>query len=197
MTSINTFEDILQAMEQNPALRDIMRRHLLTEELLQLPARVSRLEELVADIATKLAELTNVFTQFMEQTNLALARLNERQDRLEDDVSQLKEGQTRLETDVAQLKEGQTRLETDVAGLKEGQTRLETDVAGLKEGQTRLEQGQIRMSGQLSNLIGSDYERKAARLAARRLRQQLGISSAELLQAITVPDKLDLPNLLN
>ena len=31
-------------MERNPALRDAMRRHILTEELLQLPAQVSRLE---------------------------------------------------------------------------------------------------------------------------------------------------------
>ena len=53
------------------------------------------------------------------------------------------------------------------------------------------------MSGQLSNLIGSDYERKAARLASRRLRQQLGVSQAEILRAITVPDRMDLTYLLD
>ncbi len=169
MTSINTFEDILQAMEQNPALRDAMRRHLLTEELLQLPAQVSRLEELVADIAAKLAELTGVLARFMEQTNLAMARLNERQDRLEADVAELK---------------------TDVAGLKEGQARLE-------QGQAKLEQGQARMSGQLGRLIGSDYEQKAARLVGRRLRQQLGIGQAEILRAITVPGNTGLTSLLD
>ena len=130
MTNINTFEEILQAMERNPALRDAMRRHILTEELLQLPTQVSRME-----------------------TNL-----------------------TDLKADVTELKEGQARLETDVAGLKEGQAR---------------------MSGQLSNIIGSDYERQAARLAVRRMRQQFGLSRIEMLQAITVPDKLDLTNLLD
>ena len=130
MTNINTFEEILQAMERNPALRDAMRRHILTEELLQLPTQISR-----------------------------------------------------METDLTDLK-------ADVTELKEGQARLETGVAGLKE-------GQARMSGQLSNIIGSDYERQAARLAVRRMRQQFGLSRIEMLQAITVPDKLDLTNLLD
>ena len=130
MTNINTFEEILQAMERNPALRDAMRRHILTEELLQLPTQVSR-----------------------------------------------------METDLTDLK-------ADVTELKEGQARLETDVAGLKEGQARI-------SGQLSNIIGSDYERQAARLAVRRMRQQFCLSRIEMLQAITVPDKLDLTNLLD
>ena len=165
MTNINTFEEILQAMERNPALRDAMRRHILTEELLQLPTQVSRMETDLTDLKANVTEL------------------KEGQARLE-------EGQARLETDVAGLKEGQARLETDVAGLKEGQARLETDVAGLKE-------GQARMSGQLSNIIGSDYERQAARLAVRRMRQQFCLSRIEMLQAITVPDKLDLTNLLD
>ena len=144
MTNINTFEEILQAMERNPALRDAMRRHILTEELLQLPTQVSRMET---------------------------------------DLTDLKADVTELKADVTELKEGQARLE-------EGQARLETDVAGLKE-------GQARMSGQLSNIIGSDYERQAARLAVRRMRQQFCLSRIEMLQAITVPDKLDLTNLLD
>ena len=38
-TPINTFEDILDAMERDPALRDALRRHILTDELLQMPLR--------------------------------------------------------------------------------------------------------------------------------------------------------------
>ena len=36
---INNFQDILDAMEQNPALRNQMRTHILTQELMQLPAQ--------------------------------------------------------------------------------------------------------------------------------------------------------------
>ena len=45
MTSpINNFQDILDAMERDPALRDALRRHILTEELLQVPVRLERVE---------------------------------------------------------------------------------------------------------------------------------------------------------
>ena len=144
MTNINTFQDILQAMEQDPALRDAIRHYILTEELLQLPVRVYR-----------------------------------------------------LEVDVAEIKVDVAEIKVDVAALKEGQARLESSQARLEERQERLESNQARMSGQLGNLIGSDYERQAARLVRRRLRQQLGIGQAEILQAVTVPDRTDLPDLLD
>ena len=41
-TPINTFEDILDAMERDPALRDNLRRHILTDELLQMPLRLEQ-----------------------------------------------------------------------------------------------------------------------------------------------------------
>ena len=41
-TPINTFEDILDAMERDPALRDALRRHILTDELLQMPLRLEQ-----------------------------------------------------------------------------------------------------------------------------------------------------------
>ena len=36
---INTLEDILNALERDPALREALRRHTLTDELLQMPVR--------------------------------------------------------------------------------------------------------------------------------------------------------------
>ena len=42
-TPINTFEDILDARERDPALRDTLRRHILTDELLQMPLRLEQL----------------------------------------------------------------------------------------------------------------------------------------------------------
>ena len=41
-TPINTFEDILDAMERDRALRDALRRHILTDELLQMPLRLEQ-----------------------------------------------------------------------------------------------------------------------------------------------------------
>ena len=204
MTTINTFEDLLQALEQNPTLREAMRRHIMTEEVMQLPARVFRLEELVARIATQLEELTNVLTRFTEQTN-------QRLDKVETDVTELKEGQARLETgqarletDVAGLKEGQARLEegyarleTRTERLEAGQARLETDVTELKEGQARLETGQIRMSGQLSHLLGLDYESHVARLAHRWLQRHFQITQTDTLWVSATSEKQELSAILN
>lgn len=52
--TIDTFADILTALERNPELRDAMRRHIMTDELLQLPDTVARLlimfEQLTATV---------------------------------------------------------------------------------------------------------------------------------------------------
>ena len=66
-------------------------------------------------------------------------------------LEQLESGQARLES-------GQARLESDVEGLKEGQARLEASV-------DRLESGQANLSSRFGNIIGSDYERRAAQSA--------------------------------
>ena len=91
---INNFDDILQAMEQDPALREAMRRHILTEELLQLPVQVSRLET-------------------------SVGQLQEGQSRLETSVAHLQEGQYRLETRMDGLEAaGQKSLELGQDVLK-------------------------------------------------------------------------------
>ena len=41
-TPIESFEDILEVLEHNPALRDALRRHILSQELLQLPVQLGQ-----------------------------------------------------------------------------------------------------------------------------------------------------------
>ena len=98
-TPINDFQDILDAIERNPALRDALRRHILTDELLQMPVRLERVEE---DIGVIKGDV---------------ATLKEGQARLESDVGTLKEGQARLESDVGTLKEDVSRIGGNVSNL--------------------------------------------------------------------------------
>ena len=93
MTTINTFQDILDAMERNPALRDAMRRHILTEELIQLPAAVHQLRRDVAELKTDVTELKA-------------------------DVVELKSGQARLETRMDGLETKVDGLATDMARVR-------------------------------------------------------------------------------
>ena len=51
---VNTFQDILSALEQNPDLKDQLRSYILTEELLQLPAQFLLLRQDVAELKTRM-----------------------------------------------------------------------------------------------------------------------------------------------
>ena len=58
-TPINTLEDILEALQRDPALREALRRHILTDELLQMPVRLQQIE---ADVSTLKDNLTTLTT---------------------------------------------------------------------------------------------------------------------------------------
>ncbi len=75
--------------------------------------------------------------------------------------------------------------------------RLETSVAKLEAGQARLEAGQEILTSRLGNVIGSDYERRAAQSARRLARLSLGIRRARVLMSKTTPDRDEMPELLN
>ena len=75
-TPINTFEDILDAMERDPALRDTLRRHILTDELMQMPLRLEQF----------ITEQKDFNEDMRERTSNTLTRL----DRMEGDSGNLK-----------------------------------------------------------------------------------------------------------
>ena len=106
-TPINDFQDILDAMERNPALREALRRLILDDELRQMPVRLERIEADIADLKE------------------GQTRLEKGQTRLEGQVAELQEGQTRLEAQFAELEKGQARLQEQV-------TRIGGDVSNLK-----------------------------------------------------------------
>ena len=56
-TPITTFQDILNALERDPSLRRQLRQHILTEELLNLPALIGQPEEDDATIFNQLKGL--------------------------------------------------------------------------------------------------------------------------------------------
>ena len=83
MTSpINDFQDILNAMEHDPALRDALRRHILTDELLQVPVRLERIEGYVGTLQEDVSTLTADATTFKE----GQARLEQGQTKLREEV---------------------------------------------------------------------------------------------------------------
>ena len=192
--SVSSLRNMMSAVEQSPELqrelrewvlrlirgsddlRQELRREILTEELLQLPARFTRMEE---DVGVLKDDMSAV---------------KEGQARVEQDVAVLKDGQARIEDDVSAVKDRQARIEDDLSALKDGQARIEGDVSALKDGQARLEQdvadlrrGQAQMSGHISDLRGRDYESRAVERSRRLIRRLHGMERATLIHVSQRP----------
>jgi hypothetical protein len=93
MTTINNIEDLIRVLDENPEWVEAVRARLMTRELLELPRvvaeiaeRIARIEENQAELSRSQAELARSHVQLAE----ALARLESRQDRMQDDLGWLK-----------------------------------------------------------------------------------------------------------
>ena len=104
MTTFNSPEDILKALDENPQWRAAVRDRILGEELLQLPARFEAFRQ--------------DMTAFAKSTDERLGRLEEGQQEIRSDMSILKEGQQGIRADVAILKEGQQEIRSDMSIVK-------------------------------------------------------------------------------
>lgn len=99
-TPVNSFQDILDALERNPALREQLRNYVLTEELRQLPAQFLLLR---ADV---------------DELKAGQARLEEGQARLEERQARLEEGQARLEEEQQNLGGRMNRVEGRLGNIE-------------------------------------------------------------------------------
>ena len=119
-TPINSFQDILDAMERDPALRDALRRYILTDEVLALPAQVKALTEAVEALVNESRELRTG----QEQLRADVGELRA-------DVADLRAGQEQIRAEVGELR-------ADVAELRAGQEELRTNVGRMGGDVSRL-----------------------------------------------------------
>lgn len=94
-----TPEELIAIIEQSPELQKAIRKYVLTEEFLAVPARLDKIESDIADLKA------------------GQERLEERQGRLE-------KGQERLEKGQEHLEQGQTRIEDRMNKLDGRMDRL-------------------------------------------------------------------------
>ena len=157
-TPIATFEDILQAMEQDPRLQRDMRYHVLDEQYRELPG-------VVAQLATTVQNLTTVVQTTVERLDrleAIVANSVERLDRLEAIVANSVERLDRLEAAVAELT-------ATVAGIAERQGKLEAAmselsaaVAGIAERQDRLEAAMAHLAATVAGIAERQDRLEAA-----------------------------------
>lgn len=175
-TPINTFQDILDAMERDPALLDALRRHILTDDLLELPAQVKALTETVETLAETVETLAETFKALSETVAV-----------LTKDVEIIK-------TDLSSLTEKVSGLAEKVSSLTEKVNGLTEKVNGLRDSHEAMRIDLDRIGGHVSNLLGTDYESTVARYADRLARRHLRlVSPAVTARARGVNATLPLP----
>ncbi len=86
MTTVNTIDDLIRILREDPEAREAVRREILSEELLALPQRVAE----IAAIVQRTAQIQDLHSQILNQHSSSLAELKEDVSVLKTDSSWLK-----------------------------------------------------------------------------------------------------------
>ena len=93
---VETMSDILRIVREDPEARQQLRALLLTEEILELPAKVARLTELVEQLTVQVQELTAAYKATDERLAQFIARqeaINARQEAFNQEMREFKANQ--------------------------------------------------------------------------------------------------------
>jgi polyhydroxyalkanoate synthesis regulator phasin len=133
--TVEDFTDLIRLLRERPEWQAELRRLVLPEELLPLPA-------LVRDLAQKVGELAE-----------AQRRTEERQARAEEQIAALAEAQRQTEAELRELARLQAAMLKDIDVLK-------TDVAVLRIDVAQLKTDVAQLKGDVGHLKGDNLERR-------------------------------------
>ena len=184
--TVDDLQDLLRLLERHPEWRAELRRYVLTEELLELPALVRQLAEAQVRTERQIANLS----ELQGRTEAQLESLAGR-------VGTLEEALAALARRVEALAEAQARTERRVEELAEAQARTERRVEEFAEAQGRTTAQLEVLAGRVGALDGEVLELRYARRApayfsrlARRLRVLDPSVVADLLDAAIEQSRL-------
>ena len=197
MTQRSDWDNLLTALESDPHLREALRRHILTEELLNLPVTVASLAKHVETIALAVGQLqtdmTSVKQEMVEMradiTSVKGEMVEVRADiasvkgeivEVRADIASVKGEMVEVRADIASVKGEMVEMRADIASGKGEMVEMRADIASVKEDVGQLQRGQNIQTGVLSEAAGAAYENTAIRLAPRLLRRHLGLTETVL-----------------
>lgn len=186
---VETMNDILRIVREDPEARQQLRALLLTEEILELPAKVARLTALVEQLTVQVQELTAAYKATDERLAQFIARqeaINARQEAFNQEMREFKANQeafnARQEALNQEMRESIARLEADVQELLEFKANQEAFNA-------RAEQRFESLETKVDHLLGDNLEARMERAIMPRLARLYGLHSTELLQSqFTLPN---------
>ncbi len=179
MTTINTSDDLIRALRQQPELLETVRTLLFNEELLSLPRQLAEYARITNErldgLEARMDRLDARVDQFVAATREQFRLVHERLDRLESDVAELK-------TDVAELKTDVKRLDDNVGGLigSDLERRTRESILNIAKDELNLTRGRIL----LGEAGGMDQQ---LREAIERAEEQ-GLITGEQVDNLHVAD---------
>lgn len=162
--TVQDFEDLVRLLELHPEWRAQLRRLLLTEELLVMPERLARVEQLLVEQAGQLQELRRIAEEHTRQLE-ALRHIVEGHTQELRELRAIAEEHTRqVQEHTRQLQEHTKELQ-ELRRIVEEHTRqllaLTREVGELREAVRVLEERLDRLSQRVDATLGQVFELRA------------------------------------
>ena len=132
MVTINTTDDLIRALLEQPEFLQAARNLILSQELIDTPNRLDRISEQIAELFRAMAQTDRRLEEYIANTDRNVELFNQRFDRLESDMAEVKSDIGGLKTDVSVLKTDMVEVKADIGGLKTDVSVLKTDMVEVK-----------------------------------------------------------------
>ena len=129
MATIDTTDDILRLVREDSDFRATMRRELLTAELLEVPQRLTALEQSTA----ALIEYTTATNRRLDNIEADITVMKDDITVMKDDIAVTKNDITVMKADIAVTKNDITVMKADIAATKNDITVMKADIAVTKD----------------------------------------------------------------
>ena len=154
--------DVIREIRENPEVREEVRRLIMTDELLAVPAILARMEDRQGRMEDRQGRMEGRLDRIDERQG----RMDERQDQMEETQRQIVQLLVLHGERLARVEETQTRLVETQAGMVAILERMEADLAGIK---------------------GSVVESRAQRRVVELASAGLGLHSSEVVVGPMLP----------
>ncbi len=165
MTTINTTDDLLRALAENPEWKEAVRRAILTEELISLPARFDQFVTEQRQFNDEQGQFNDRIDRFVDEQG----QFNDRIDRFVDEQGQFNDRMDRFVTEQRQFND---RIDRFVDEQGQFNDRIEQFVDEQGQFNERMEQFVVRtdrrfvtLADDISRMRGSYARAEAARYA--------------------------------
>ena len=181
MATINTIDDLVRALDENPEWVEILRIRLLSRELLDLPGNLAQLADAFAQFASAIDQRMARLEESAAETSERVARLEAAMAQLIAANAETAERVARLEASAAETNERIARLEASSAETNERVGRLEAAMAQLAEAMAASDRRSHRMEVDIGRMKGHDARNAVQADGGRRVARSMNLRRTRTL----------------